>query len=86
MILLAELNYDHVTEVCVAFGRIGASVETVAGEGAAEVTAYILGTHPVGALLADQLLLPMALGAGGDFITCEPSSHTRTNMAVSLSR
>ncbi|MBL1257848.1 hypothetical protein JJT62_13510 [Methylocystis sp. Sn-Cys] len=24
----------------------------------------------------------MALGARGDFITCEPSSHMRTNIAV----
>lgn len=81
-ILVAMLDYEHVAEVCVAFGRIGASAETIAEECAAEVRAYISGAHPVGTHLADQLLLPMALGAGGDFITCQPSSHTRTNMAV----
>jgi RNA 3'-terminal phosphate cyclase (ATP) len=35
---------------------------------------------PVGRRLADQLLLPMALGAGGMFRTGPLSNHTRTNI------
>nr|WP_281932494.1 hypothetical protein [Methylocystis iwaonis] len=62
-ILVATLRYEHVTEACVAFGRLGASAETVAEECAAEVTTYISGAHPINARLGDQLLLPMALGA-----------------------
>jgi RNA 3'-terminal phosphate cyclase (ATP) len=35
---------------------------------------------PVGRRLADQLLVPMALGAGGVFRTGPLSNHTRTNI------
>lgn len=81
-IVVATLVHEHVTEVCVAFGRIGASAEMVASECADEAKAYLDGAHPVGAHLADQLLLPMALGAGGVFVTGAPSQHMLTNIAV----
>lgn len=81
-ILVATLAFEHVTEVCVSFGRVGASAETIAEECAAQVASYLLGDHPVGAHLADQLLLPLALGAGGAFVTCTPSPHMLTNIAI----
>lgn len=81
-ILVATLAFEHVTEVCVAFGRVGASAEKVAEECATQVASYLLGDHPVGPHLADQLLLPLALGAGGAFVTCAPSPHMLTNMAI----
>ncbi|HSM91281.1 MAG TPA: RNA 3'-terminal phosphate cyclase, partial [Anaeromyxobacteraceae bacterium] len=37
---------------------------------------------PVGRHLADQLLLPMALGGGGRFRTVKPSSHTHTHVEL----
>ena len=37
---------------------------------------------PVGEYLADQLLLPMALGKGGEFLTLKPSEHLLSNIAV----
>ena len=37
---------------------------------------------PVGEHLADQLMLPLALGAGGRFRTVKPSDHSRTNAAI----
>ena len=37
---------------------------------------------PVGAYLADQLLVPLALAGGGVFRTLRPSRHTRTNIEV----
>lgn len=37
---------------------------------------------PIDEHLADQLLLPMALGAGGRFLTTSPTDHTRTNAAL----
>lgn len=46
-ILVATLRYEHMTEVCVAFGRLGASAETVAEECAAEGTTYVSGAHPI---------------------------------------
>jgi RNA 3'-terminal phosphate cyclase (ATP) len=36
----------------------------------------------VGIHLADQLLIPMALGRGGSFRTLEPTAHTLTNADV----
>ncbi len=36
---------------------------------------YLDAGVPVGEHLADQLLLPMALGTGGSFRTLEPSLH-----------
>jgi RNA 3'-terminal phosphate cyclase (ATP) len=49
---------------------------------AKEVLRYEAAGVPVGEHLADQLLLPMALGAGGAFRTVEPSPHCRTQMAM----
>lgn len=37
---------------------------------------------PVGPHLADQLLLPLALAGGGEFVTGEITGHTRTNAEV----
>lgn len=37
---------------------------------------------PIDEHLADQLLLPMALGAGGRFLTTAPTDHTRSNAAL----
>lgn len=37
---------------------------------------------PVGEHLADQLLLPMAIGGGGRFRTGPLSLHTRANMEI----
>jgi RNA 3'-terminal phosphate cyclase (ATP) len=80
--VLITLIHEHVTEVFTSIGRRGAPGEMVAGEAAAEAIAYLENGAPVGPHLADQLLLPMALGAGGRFVTAEPSSHTLTNMDI----
>jgi RNA 3'-terminal phosphate cyclase (ATP) len=37
---------------------------------------------PVGAHLADQLLVPMAIGGGGSFRTLTPTPHTTTSAGV----
>ena len=37
---------------------------------------------PVDAHLCDQLLLPLALLAGGEFLTHAPAPHTLTNAAT----
>ncbi len=80
--VLLTLIHEHVTEVFTSIGRRGATSETVADEAVDEASAYSEGGAPVGPHLADQLLLPMALGVGGRFVTTEPSSHTLTNMDV----
>ena len=80
--LIASIAHEQVTEVFAGFGRIGVGAEQIAEETALAVAAYLENTHPIGEYLADQLLLPMALGAGGVFVTQKPSSHTLTNIAV----
>jgi RNA 3'-terminal phosphate cyclase (ATP) len=81
-VLVASLVHEHVTEVFTGFGQPGTPAEQVAGELAREVRAYLAAGAPVGPHLADQLLLPMALGAGGVFVTGRPTEHFRTNAGV----
>jgi RNA 3'-terminal phosphate cyclase (ATP) len=80
--LVLTMEYEHCREVVTAFGRVGATSEAVAGEAAAEARAYLACNAPVGMHLADQLILPMALAAGGRFITGNPSMHLLTNVKV----
>ncbi|OFX19966.1 MAG: hypothetical protein A2V77_08470 [Anaeromyxobacter sp. RBG_16_69_14] len=69
---------EHVTEVFTGFGERGVSAERVGAEVAEDVARYLAAGVPVGRHLADQLLLPMALGAGGSFRTLAPSKHAHT--------
>ncbi len=73
---------DGRIEVFTGFGRRGAAAEKVAHDLALEVRAFLAARVAVGEHLADQLLLPLALGAGGSFTTTAPSLHTRTNAAL----
>ena len=66
----------------IAFGRQGVSAERVGHELLRDVQAYLSLEAPVGPYLADQLLLPMALGAGGRFITGLPTEHTLTHRDI----
>jgi len=71
---------EHVTEVFTAFGEKGVRAEEVGDRAARAARAYLDSGAPVGEHLADQLVLPMALGGGGAFRTVLPSSHTRTQI------
>jgi RNA 3'-terminal phosphate cyclase (ATP) len=73
-----DVASEHVTEVFTGFGERGVPAERVGAELADEVGRYLASGVPVGRHLADQLLLPMALGAGGSFRTVAPSRHTHT--------
>lgn len=79
-VILAELRYEHITEMVTAFNPFGASPEAICEGLMADVRRYDDKDTPVGWRLADQLLLPMALGAGGVFRTMPVSTHTRTNI------
>jgi RNA 3'-terminal phosphate cyclase (ATP) len=81
-VVLLALVFENVSEVAIAFGRTGVPAETVADEAVEAVQDYPGGRAPVGKHMADQLLLPMTLGAGGQFVTARPSSHTLTNIQV----
>jgi RNA 3'-terminal phosphate cyclase (ATP) len=80
--LLAFIESEHVTEVVTGFGERGVSAEQIAAGVASEVARYLAANVPVGEHLADQLLLPMALGAGGVFRTVQPSQHCLTQLSL----
>jgi RNA 3'-terminal phosphate cyclase (ATP) len=76
------LDYEHVTEVFVGLGQHRVRAETVANELVDEARKYFLSEAAVGPHLADQLLLPMSLLAGGQFTTTDLSLHTQTNIEI----
>jgi RNA 3'-terminal phosphate cyclase (ATP) len=77
-----ELCYEHVTEVFSVIGEVRKSAERVARDLADEVREYIASERPVGPYLTDQLMVPLALLAGGRYATGPLSEHSRTNMAT----
>jgi RNA 3'-terminal phosphate cyclase (ATP) len=80
--LTITLEYADVTEVFTGFGERGVRAETVAEQAAEEALAYLSAAAPVGEHLADQLLLPMALGKGGSFIATAATLHLRSNADI----
>ncbi len=80
--IVARLRYANLTAVFTAFGELRKPAEQVASECVKQVRRYAEGEAPVCEHLADQLLLPLALGAGGRFRTVTPSEHTWTNAAI----
>lgn len=80
--LLASIESEHVTELFTGFGERGVPAESVAARVAQEAERYLAADVPVGEHFADQLLLPMALGAGGSFRTLKPSLHCTTQLAL----
>ena len=81
-VVMLELESEHVTEVFTGFGAPGVRAETVALGAIEEARQYLAARVPVGPHLADQLLVPMALGGGGAFRTLPLTLHARTNAAV----
>jgi len=81
-VVWVEVESEQVTEVITAFGQKGITAEKVAAQAAREANQYLAADVPVGEHLADQLLLPLALGNGGVYLTQPLSSHSRTNFEV----
>ncbi|WP_047197251.1 RNA 3'-terminal phosphate cyclase [Caldimonas brevitalea] len=81
-VLMATLEYEHVTEVFTQFGERGVPAEQVAQRLVTEVRAFQASAAAVGPHLADQLALLIALAGGGAFTTSEITQHTRTNLLV----
>ena len=79
--------YKHVTEVFTAFGRLGVRAEDVAKEALRQAEEYLAAGVPVGRHLADQLVLPLGVGAylgsgGGMFHTMDLSPHATTHLEI----
>jgi RNA 3'-terminal phosphate cyclase (ATP) len=79
-VLLLEVASDNVTELFTGFGERNVRAETVAEKAAGEARKYLAAEVAVGQHLADQLLLPLALGHGGAFTTLPLSRHSLTNI------
>lgn len=79
-VLTIEVGCEHVTEVVTGFGERGVRAEDVAARAIEEMRRYLGSNAAVGEHLADQLLLPMAAGAGGEFTTVRPTKHMTTNV------
>ena len=79
-VVMIRLAFDSHQELFTAFGERGVRAEDVAADCAAQARAYLESDAVVGEHLADQLLLPMALGAGGSFLTGPLSGHAQTQV------
>ncbi len=79
-ILLLEVERPAVTEVVSAVGLRGVAAEEVARRAVSAARQALAHGPPVGPHLADQLLVPLALGGGGTFRTTTPTTHFTTNV------
>lgn len=80
--LLLEVGFEHGTELVFEPGKQGLPAETVALRAVTSMFEWLDADVPVGEHLADQLLLPLALGSGGVFRTLPLSSHARTQIEL----
>ncbi|PTY01579.1 RNA 3'-terminal phosphate cyclase [Verrucomicrobia bacterium LW23] len=81
-VIIIEQEFEHVTEIVTGFGERGVSAERVVELAIEKVRRYEVAAAAgavVGEHLADQLLVPMALAGGGEFLTMRPSRHSVTN-------
>jgi RNA 3'-terminal phosphate cyclase (ATP) len=81
------MQFDHVSELVAAFGQRGVPAEKVAKAALKEARQFLRSPAAVGQHLADQLLLPLGIGAargtgGGCFRTSRLSSHTTTHVEL----
>ena len=81
-LVMILIEGDPVTEVMTGFGIKGVSAEQVASDACDEAERYLRSDVAIGAHLADQLLVPMAMAGGGSFRTLRPTAHTLTNAGV----
>lgn len=80
--VIIKAHYPEITEVLESHGAVGISAERVANRAVDELHRYQSLGAPVGHYLADQLLLPLSIGAGGSFVTGPLSEHCKTNIGV----
>lgn len=80
--LVVTVVYEHATHVVTGFGEKGAPAERIGGAVGALVAALAAADVPVCEHLADQLVLPLALGRGGAFRTVQPTPHFDAQCAV----
>ena len=77
-----KVKHQHHVELFTALGEMRKSAEQIANHLAEQVKRYIASQAVVDEYLADQLLLPLALGQGGEFTAQCISEHTRTQAVM----
>jgi len=90
--IMIDIESPNLTEVFTGFGRIGVKAERIASTVLQDARRYIKADVPVGEYLADQLMLPLAIGAwqgsvngthgGGTFRTLRLSMHAKTHLRI----
>lgn len=81
-VLSLWVQFEHVCELVTAHGERGISAERVATNACRALDAHLQSDAAVGEHLADQLLLPLWLAGGGEFVTGPASDHLRSNAAL----
>ena len=80
--LLLEIAFEHGVELFFEPGKQGLPAERVAQRAVTAAFQWLDADVPVGEHLADQLLLPLALGSGGVFRTLPLSTHAQTQIEL----
>lgn len=75
-------RFPGITELVTALGERRVRAEDIAARACDEMASYLDSGAVVGEHLADQLLLPLLVAGGGEFITGVPSLHLTTNAQV----
>jgi RNA 3'-terminal phosphate cyclase (ATP) len=83
--VMIEVEAEHITSIFTAFGQIGVKAEEVAKKALRAAQDYLAADAPVEEHLADQLIVPLGIGAylgsgGGAFRAQTLSSHAATNL------
>ena len=86
-VVMIELEAENLTEVFTGFGQLGVKAEEVAMQALREAQDYLAAGVSVGKHLADQLMLPLGIGAylgsgGGMFRTMALSLHATTHLEI----
>ena len=77
-----QLSGERIVNVFDAYGQKNVSAEKVANKAIRMLQLFERAEVAVDEHLADQLLLPLVCGDGGEFTTSEPSQHLLTNISV----
>ncbi|MCU4638951.1 RNA 3'-terminal phosphate cyclase [Acinetobacter courvalinii] len=77
-----KVEHQHHIQLFTALGEMRKSAEQIANHLAEQVKQYIASQAAVDEYLADQLLLPLVLGQGGEFTAQCISEHTRTQAVM----
>jgi len=81
-VVLVTVRRESGAMVCTGIGQRNVGAESVARQAANRAMAFFKAEVPVEKHLADQLLVPLALAGGGNFLTEKPSLHTKTCMEL----